>query len=173
MRKLILFFVALIISSAAMAQQKNCYIYSQKIFKSMPEYNEAVKSLDAMTQTARTKADALLAEAKQMFDEFKQYQNDMSNVQRERYKKMIIDKEKEANDYEKRMFGEEGEVAKRQKELMDPIERKVLAVVESFAKRGGYDMIFDLSLVKVTIYQSDKLDVTDKIIEEVKNYNYK
>lgn len=173
MRKLILFFVALTLSSAAMAQQKNCYIYSQKIFKSMPEYNAAVKSLETMTETARKKSDAMLAEAKQMFEEFQQYERDMSNVQRERYKKMIIEKEQAANDYQESMFSEEGEVAKRQKELMEPIERKVLAVVESFAKRGGYDMVFDLSLVKVTIYQSEKLDMTDKIIEEVKNYNYK
>ncbi|MEG0500549.1 MAG: OmpH family outer membrane protein, partial [Rikenellaceae bacterium] len=126
----------------------------------MPEYTAAVKVLEDMTQTARKKTDAMLAEAKQMFQEFQQYQNEMSNVQRERYKKMIIEKEKAANDYEKSMFGEEGEIAKRQKELMEPIERKVLAVVESFAKRGGYDMIFDLSLVKVTIYQSEKLDMT-------------
>lgn len=173
MKKLILFFVALTISSAAMAQQKNCYIYSQKIFNSMPEYTAAVKALDDMSQEAKKKVDAMITETKQMFKEFQDYQQDMSNVQRERYKKMIIEKEKEANDYEKSMFGEEGEIAKRQKALMEPIERKVLAVVEAFAKRGGYDMIFDLSLVKVTIYQSEKLDMTQRIIEEIKNYNYK
>lgn len=173
MRKLILFFVALTLSTAAMAQQKNCYIYSQKVFQSMSEYNAAVKTLESMTDTARKKADAMLAEAKQMFEEFQQYESDMNNAQRERYKKMIIEKEKAANDYQESMFSEEGEIAKRQKELMEPIERKVLAVVESFAKRGGYDMVFDLSLIKVTIYQSEKLDMTEKIIEEIKNYNYK
>lgn len=173
MKKLILFFVALTISSAAMAQQKNCYIYSQKIFSSMPEYTAAIKTLDDMTQTAKKKIDVMITETKQMFKEFQDYQQDMSDVQRERYKKMIIEKEKETNDYEKSVFGEEGDIAKRQKVLMEPIERKVLAVVEAFAKRGGYDMIFDLSLVKVTIYQSEKLDMTQKIIEEIKNYNYK
>lgn len=173
MRKLILFFVALTISSAAIAQQKSCYVYSQKIFQSMPEYNEAVKYLETMTQDARKKADEMLSEARAMFNEFQEYQNEMSSVQRERYKKMIIEKEKSANEYEQKMFGEDGEIAKKQKELMEPIERKVLAVIDAFAKRGGYDMIFDLSLVKVTIYQSEKLNMTEKIIEEIKNYNYK
>lgn len=173
MRKVILFFVALIISSAAMAQQKSCYIYSQKVFKTMPEYNEAVKNLEASTEMAKKKVDSMMEEAKKMFDEFRQFEGDMTNAQRDRYKKMIIEKETAANDYEKRMFGEDGELAKRQKELMEPIERKVLAVVEAFAKKGGYDMVFDYSLVKVTIYQSERLDMTAKIIEELKNYNYK
>lgn len=173
MKKLILFFVALIISSAAMSQQKNCFIYSQKVFQSMPEYNEAVKTLDNYSQVARKKADGMLNEAKTMFEEYQQYQKDMTSAQRSRYKQQIMDKEKAANDFEKSVFGEDGDLAKKQKELMEPIERKVLAVVEAFAKKGGYDMVFDLSLVKVTIYQSPKLDMTDRIIEEVKNYNYK
>lgn len=156
-----------------MSQQKNCYIYSQKVFQSMPEYNEAIKTLDTYSQTARKKADDMLNEAKTMFEEYQQYQAEMTSAQRSRYKQQIMEKEKAANDFEKSIFGEEGDLSKKQKELMEPIERKVLAVVEAFAKKGGYNMVFDLSLVKVTIYQSPSLDMTNKIIEEVKNYNFK
>lgn len=173
MKKLILFFVALTLSTAAMAQQKNCYIYSQKVFQSMPEYNEAVKSIDEFAKLARSKADRLLDEAKTMFDEYQQYQRDMTSAQRSRYKQQIIEKEKAANDYEESVFGEDGEISKKQKVLMEPIERKVLTVVNTFAKKGNYDMIFDLSLAKIAIYLSPKLDVTNLIIEELKKYNYK
>ena len=173
MKKLILFFVALTFSVAAMAQQKNCYVYSQKIFQSMPEYNEAIQNIEEFAQLAKSKSERLLKDVKKMFDEYREYERDLTPAQRSKFKQRIIIKEKEANDYEKSIFGEDGELSKRQKALMEPVERKVLTVINAFAKKGNYDMIFDLSLTKVAIYQSPKLDVTDLIIEEIKKYNYK
>ena len=173
MKRLILFIVALTLSTAAIAQQKNCYIYSQKIFKSMPEYDAAIKNIEEFAKLARTKADGLLKDARTMFEEYKEYQKDMTTTQRSKYKQQIVDKEKAANDYENSVFGKDGELEKRQKTLMEPIERKVLTVINAFAEKGKYDMIFDLSISKVTIYQSPKLDVTELIIEEIKKYNYK
>ncbi len=171
MKRLILFIVLFIgFGTVAEAQQKVCYIYSQKVLESMPEYKEAVNTLNNMSKAAREKSDALFEEAKNMFNEFQEYQERMSQSQYNRYKQMVIDKEKEANDYEERMFGEDGEIAKKQKELMEPIEKKLLAVVNAFAERGKYDMIYDLSIVKLTIYQRATLDMTNRIIEEVKNY---
>lgn len=173
MKKLILFFVAIVISTAAMAQQKSCYMYSQKVFQSMPEYTEAVSNIEATSKALKDKAAEMLNDAKTMFEMYKDMQGSLSTTKREELKKRIITMEKSANDFEKEAFGEDGELAKKQKELMSPIEKKVLAVVEMFAKKNGYDMIFDFSLVKATIYQSPKLDVTNQIIEAVKNYNYK
>lgn len=173
MKKLMLILVAVLSVSVAAAQQKNCYIYSQKIFESMTEYKEAINQMEAIATTARKKSDAMLDEVKQMFNEYQNYEARMTTAQREKYKKMIVDAEKAANEYEEKMFGSEGEIAKRQQEFMQPIETKVMAVVDAFAKKNGYDFIFDLSLVRVSIYQNPALDMTNKIIEEVKQYNYK
>ena len=47
---------------------------------------------------------------------------------------------------------------------MKPIEDRVVSAVNAEASAGGYDMIFDLSVVKFTVYQSPALDLTDKVI---------
>ncbi len=168
MRRLIFSLLLLLgVSSAAFAQQKVCYIFSQKVLEAMPEYKAAVAELEQMTKTARENSDLLFEEAKEMFNEFQQYQDRMSEAQYNRYKQMVIDKEKAANDYEEKMFGENGEIAKRQKELMEPIEAKLMVAVNAYAEKHGYDMIYDMSLIKVTIYQSPKLDVTNEIINVV------
>ncbi len=171
MKRILLSLLALVgVTTAVLAQQqKVCYIYSQKVLQSMPEYKAAVNELEQMTESAREKSDALFGEAKQMFDEFQKYQERMSEAQYNRYKEMVIQKEKEANDYEESMFGEKGAIAEKQRELMEPLEKRVMAAVESFATANGYDMVYDLSIVKATIYQSPKLDMTDKIIEKLKN----
>lgn len=173
MKKLLLIFVAFLSVTIATAQQKNCYIFSQRVFESMTEYKDAITQMESISTAARKKSDAMLDEVKQMFNEYQNYESRMTTAQREKYKKMIVDAEKQANEYEDRMFGSDGEVAKRQQELMEPIEIKVMTVVEAFAKKYGYDFVFDLSLIRVSIYQNPELDMTDKIIAEVKQYNYK
>ncbi len=55
-------------------------------------------------------------------------------------------------------------MAQYQQSLMKPIEDRVVSAVNAEASAGGYDMIFDLSVVKFTVYQSPALDLTDKVI---------
>lgn len=168
MRKLILCIMALAVTTLASAQQKQCYIYSQKVFESMPQYTTAVETIESLQKTERAKVDKMLAEVKAMYDEYMEYESRMTEAQVSRYRDMIIEKEEEANKYEESVFGDEGTLTKRQEALMKPIEEKVVAAVKAFAERNGYDMVFDFSLVKLTIFQSEKLDMTNKIIEELK-----
>ncbi|MEG1794078.1 MAG: OmpH family outer membrane protein [Rikenellaceae bacterium] len=164
MKKLFIILAVMFCASTASAQ-KYGYIYSKKVFDVMPQYNSAVKEIDSFAKLNREIVDKKIKEVSVMYNEYQQYASQMTNADQVRYRDLIVKKEKEANDYEKSVFGASGTLEAKQKEMMSPIEKMVLDAVTKIANEGGYEMIFDLSLVKVTIFQSEKCDLTDKVIK--------
>ncbi len=166
--KLLVMAMILMVSTTLSAQQKYGYIYSEKVFKSIPEYNNAIAQLEESAKQASEKGEEMIEEVKQEYSNYLRYRDNMSQSQRRTTEQALIAKEKAATGYEDKFFGEDGEMSKIQKQLMDPIEARVVEAVNAIAQEGGYDMIFDLSNVRATIYQSPKLDLTNMVIERLK-----
>jgi outer membrane protein len=57
----------------------------------------------------------------------------------------------------------------RERELLDPIEARVMAVIEGLRAEGNYAMIFDVSAQGSTIVTADKaLDLTPRVLERLR-----
>jgi outer membrane protein len=57
----------------------------------------------------------------------------------------------------------------RERELLDPIQTRVVAVIERLRSSGGYSMVFDVSAQTNTIVTADpSLDLSDRVIAELK-----
>lgn len=167
MRKILLVAVALIAFSASSFAQKYGYVYSEKIFKAMPEYDVAVKSIENYVEVSKKLSEVKLEQVKNMFQDFAKIESSLSSTARKERQAEIIAAEQEANKLSTDMFSENGTIAKKQQEIMKPIEDKVLAAVNALAAEGKYDMIFDLSASKITIYQSNSLDLTSQVISRM------
>ncbi|MBE9487826.1 MAG: OmpH family outer membrane protein [Bacteroidetes bacterium] len=166
MKKIILFLM-IIFSVSSVSAQKYGYIYSKKVFDKIPEYTQAIKEIDVYAKDKRAEVDKKINEVSAMYTEFQKYSDQMSSTDLTRYRELIATKEKTANEFEKSIFGEKGTLSMKQKMLMSPIEEKVMNAVSVLAKEKKYDMIFDLSLVKMTIYQSESCDLTSEIIAKL------
>jgi Skp family chaperone for outer membrane proteins len=58
--------------------------------------------------------------------------------------------------------------AERQRELLDPIEERVMAVIEGLRAEGNYAIIFDVSNQYSTVVAADRsLDLTPRAIERL------
>lgn len=167
MKKIGLMILFIAFAVTVSAQGKYAYVYSQKVFDSMPTYKKAIEDIQAYSKYGKEEAEKELKVAQTLFTQYNQFSSSMSTKQATDLKQMVIDQEKKANEFEEKFFGQGGDFEKKQKEIMSPIEAKVVAAVDRVAKLKGYDMIFDLSLVKVTIFQSPNLDVTDLVIAEL------
>lgn len=59
-------------------------------------------------------------------------------------------------------------IADRQRELLDPIEERVMAVIEGLRAEGNFAMVFDVSNQYNTVVAADKsLDLTPRAIERL------
>lgn len=60
----------------------------------------------------------------------------------------------------------------RERELLDPIQTRVVGVIERLRAAGGYAMVFDVSAQTSTIVTADQsLDLSERVIAELKKPN--
>jgi outer membrane protein len=60
-------------------------------------------------------------------------------------------------------------IATRERELLDPIQARVVAVIERLRAAGGYSIVFDVSTQANNVVTADKaLDLSDRVIAELK-----
>ena len=167
MRKIFLSLLAVITSSIAFSQSNVAYIYSTEILNKHPEYIEAKKQVDIYAENAKKEVEAELEKVKSLFNLYEKTSSSMQSSERKELQDMIISMEKEANIDQEEYFGNKGKIYQKQKELMVPVENKVIAAVNAVATKKGYDIVFDLSIVKNTIFQSPKVNITSFVMTEL------
>jgi outer membrane protein len=77
----------------------------------------------------------------------------------------IIEKEKDVKNLQQKRFGAEGDLYKKQEELIRPIQNQIYNAIQEFAENGKYGIIFDKSSELLMLYSSKNLDKSDKILD--------
>jgi outer membrane protein len=169
MKKTVLVLAAMLALSATTAMgQKVMVVDSEKIFKSIDAYNTAIEEADAMAQDYQQQVDDAFNELEERFNIYQSQKASMSATLRQQTEQAIIDRENEITKFQEDVFGEEGTVLKKRVELIKPIQDKVFAAIDAYAKEKGYDMVIDKASNATLLYISPAADHTDAIIAIVK-----
>ena len=168
MKRLILT-LALVLGIATMASAQNyAVVNSEKIFKSIDQYNQAITQLDQMANDYKTKVDAKFEEVEKIYNAYMQRRSQLSAASQQANEENILKLEQEAQKYQESIFGTDGELMKKRLELIQPIQKRVFEAIEAYAKQKGYDMIIDISQNATMLYYSERADHTDEIIALLK-----
>ena len=81
-----------------------------------------------------------------MYSAYKAEQVLLTPELRKKKEQEIIDKEKEAKDFQREKFGVDGELFKLRQELIKPIQEEVYEAVQKMAEQKSYAVIFDVSV---------------------------
>lgn len=79
----------------------------------------------------------------------------------------INSKKKQLDSFIEQKFGPNGEYFKRQKELLEPIQRQVFAAVRSVAQRNGFDFVFDRSGDIYMVYARGEWNINEQVLLEL------
>lgn len=159
-----LFFLAA--SAPQISAQRIAYIDMDKILNSMPEYRQAQQELDRVAQDWRQDIAQKYDVIKGMYNKYQADQVLLSEDMRAKREEAIMAKEQEVRELQKQRFGPEGDLFKRRKQLVEPIQDKVYAAIESYSNDKGYDFIFDRSSPAAgIIYSNERYDKTEDILE--------
>ena len=168
MKRLILT-LALVLGIATMASAQNyAVVNSEKIFKSIDQYNQAITQLDQMANDYQTKVDAKFEEVEKIYNAYMQRRSQLSAASQQANEENILKLEQEAQKYQESIFGTDGELMKKRLELIQPSQKRVFEAIETYAKQKGYDMIIDISQNATMLYYSERADHTDEIIALLK-----
>ena len=165
MKRLIIAVAAVILAVGAASAQKYMVVDSEKIFRSLSDYNNAMTTLDNLAKDYQTKVDAAYAEIEKLYNSYVAEKQSLSTTAQQSREQLILAKEKSASEYQQAVFGNEGVMMKKRIELIQPIQKRVFAAIENYAKSGGYDLVLDSAANASMLYHSDSVNHTQKIIE--------
>ena len=170
MKKIGVFTVIMILTSAMAVAQKYAFVDSEYIRKNIPAFTTAQEQLDKLSaQWEKEVADGY-AVVEQMY---KTYQNEsvlLSQDMKTKREEAIIAKEKEMKDLQNKYFGMEGELFKKREELVKPIQDEILKAIKDIAAEGSYAVIFDTAAGGNILFANPKYDVSDQVLEKL-GYN--
>jgi outer membrane protein len=164
---LILLVGSAVATSPAQAQQKIGYIDSEYILNKLPEYATVQQKLDRLEQQWRSDIDDARARVDTLQEEFQARELLYTEEERTAKREAIQEARERVQELRQRYFGPDGELYSRQKELMRPIQERVLAAVEEVATAEGYDYVFDKSGDFLFMFARDQYDVSDAVLREM------
>ncbi|MBO5901113.1 MAG: OmpH family outer membrane protein [Alistipes sp.] len=168
MKRMILALVAMVLSVAAVSAQNYMVVDSEKVFKSLSAYNNALTQIENLSEQYQAKVDAQYQEVERLYNSYIQQRASLSEATRQQREQMILQKEQEAAEYQESLFGTEGELMKKRMELIQPIQQRVFDAIERIATQYGYDLVIDISANPTILYYSSKVDFTQKIINALR-----
>lgn len=167
MKRLILT-LALVLGAAFASAQNYAVVNSEKIFKSIDQYNQAITQLDQMANDYQKQVDAKFEEVEKIYNAYMARRAQLSQASQQANEENILKLEQEAQKYQETIFGTDGELMKKRLELIQPIQKKVFDTIKQYAEKKGYDMIIDISQNATMLYYSERADHTDEIIAILK-----
>lgn len=168
MKRLLFAIFAVMMCAGVASAQNYMVVNSEKVFKSIDAYNNALEQIETLSETYQKQVDAKFAAVETLYNNYMAQRASLSESVRQSREQQILNAEAEAAEYQESLFGNEGELMKKRMELIQPIQQQVFATLENFAKANGYDLIIDIAANPTVLYYSAKVDFTDKIIEALK-----
>ena len=168
MKKMIIALMAVVMSVGVASAQNYMVIDSEKVFKSIAAYNEALEDIEQLATQYQDAVDKKFAEVENLYNSYMQQRSSLSMSAQQQYEQLILQKEAEATEYQESLFGTDGTLMNKRLELIQPIQERVFNTIESFSKQYGYDLVIDISANPTILYYSTKVDFTDRIIEALK-----
>lgn len=163
MRKSLLLIVMALLSVSASAQ-KFALIDMEYIMEQIPAYQRATEQLDQSSKVWQAEIERVSDEAKQLYENYQRDAKNLTDAQRTQREEAIINKEKEAAELRRNYFGPEGEMAKKQNALLQPIEDEVYEAVKAIALKDGYAAVIDRASATSLIFASPDIDISNEVL---------
>jgi outer membrane protein len=146
--------------------QSLAFVDSEYILKHIPEYSSAQKQLDALAQQWQKEIDDKFLEVEKMQKDYQADQVLLTDDMRKKREEDILQKEKEAKEFQQLKFGFEGDLYRQKIRLIKPIQEKVAKAIEEYAGRESIDIVLDKSSITL-LFARANYDSTNDIITKL------
>ncbi len=170
MKHLVMMLVLATAVSTASAQTNVAHVNTEQIMQVLPEAIDAQKTLDALVAQWEGELQKMQAEWKRKFDDYDKKKLILSDQARAETEKDLRQMDQQIVDFRNKKFGTDGELFKKQNEVMKPIQNKIFKVLEDIAREDGYDYIFDRSGEILLLYANEKRDLTQDVIRRMQTF---
>ena len=167
MKRLILI-AAFLLTAGALSAQNYIIVNSEKVFNSVEAYNTAISDLDSLAKQYQEQVDAKFDEVETLYNNYMAQKASLSASARQAREALILAREKEAQQFQESLFGQEGVLMQKRLELIQPIQKRVFAAIEAYAGQAGADLVLDSSNNPTLLYNNPSVERTQQVIEALK-----
>lgn len=166
--KRIVFLIAMAtFATLSVNAQKYAIIDTRYILDKMPEYKDAEKKLQMVSEQWQKEIDQKQADLDKMYKDYDAEQFMLSDELKKKREDELFNREKEVRDLQKRRFGYEGDLFKERQKLVKPVQDKVYNAVQKIAAARAYDFVLDKSEGITVIFADPKLDKSQDVLNEL------
>jgi outer membrane protein len=167
MKKLILIIGIVMVMATGAFAQKFAFIDSDYILENIPAFNAAQEQLDQLSRQYQKELESMYAEIEKMYSDFQAESVLLSEDMKRKREDVIITREKEYKDLQRRYFGPSGDLFKRRQALVKPIQDDVFNAVQEIANEGSYAVIFDKAGGTTLLFTNPRFDLSDQVLQKL------
>jgi len=155
-----LFLMLMLVAGVSHAELKIGYVNMQKVMEKAPQAAKAKTRLETEFSPRDKALNAQIKEIKTLEEKLGKDSAVMSDEERRRIDKDIIDKKRDAQRAQQEMSED---FNMRRNEELGNIQKRVFEAVRALAKEES----FDLLLTEGVMYANDQIDVTSRILQKL------
>ncbi|TLV00591.1 OmpH family outer membrane protein [Dyadobacter luticola] len=167
MKKFFILLVLSILCESVASAQKIGYTDMEFITSKMPEYQAAQGEMKKFSDKWAKEISDKFAEIDKMQRAYMAEEILLTDDLKRKRQNEIREKELEAGEYNSKIFGMEGMLFQKKKELMKPVLEKVQRAVTKVCSQRRLDFMFDKSSDIGMLYTNPKHDYSDYVMEEL------
>ncbi|MFQ5799939.1 MAG: OmpH family outer membrane protein, partial [Bacteroidota bacterium] len=149
------------------AQVKIGYVDSETIIQRLPEAQDAQRQLDALVAGWQAELQKMQSEWQRKYEDYDKKKLIMTDRTRAETEGGLMELEKKIANYRNEKFGQNGEMFKKQDELMKPVHDKVFTAIQDVALEEDYDYVFDKSGDILLLYANEEYDLTQEVLSRL------
>lgn len=168
MKRGLVFLILLSIWMVAPARaQKFGYVDTEFVFSKMPDYQKALTEVDKFTEKWSKDIQDKYLEIDKLQKAYQAEEILLTEDMKRERQRVITEKEREAREYNNKVFGYEGLLFQKKKELIKGPMELVNRAIEKVAAQKKLDFVFDKASDFVMLYTNPRHDYTDYVMEEL------
>ena len=164
MKRLILSAALLVVCVLTVQAQRFALVDMEFILKHIPAYEQANRQMETLSKQWQGEIETKSDEAKALYDAYQKDAASLSASQRTAKEEAVVAKEKEAAELRQKYFGPQGEMMKKQQELIAPIQDQIYNAVKEIAIAENYDAVIDRASAQSMIFASPRIDISNEVL---------
>ena len=155
-----------ILFNMAFSEIKIGYVDSNEIMNNFEEVRQVQVDLEKEQKRLEAEFNDLVYSLDSLKQDYERQRLLMSDTRRNEKETEIANKEKSIQKFQLDKFGPEGEIYRKQNQLLKPVLGKIDEAIQKVGSERGYDFILD-AMSGALLYALDSHNLTEDVMEEL------
>ena len=155
-----------VLLNCVIAEIKIGYVDSNEIMSNFEEVRQVQVDLEKEQRRLEGDLNTLISRLDSLKQDYQRQRLLMSESRRNEKENEITNMEKSVQQFQLDKFGPEGEIYKKQNQLLKPVLGKIDAAIQQVGSDRGYDFILD-AMSGALLYALDSHNLTEAVMDEL------